>query len=144
MVERFNDSQQQFFVRAIAMPGNNLDVKLFLSVTGADPPDLVNPYSATSSLRSAPRADTTSTPTSTDSPTIHTPSVDPSPAMPTPLNIMEERAFNVLTPDFVVVYINRAKTGRKWGKFTSFTSLELMTINTDRSYTKQSSKNQHK
>ncbi|MCP4813841.1 MAG: hypothetical protein GY888_15145, partial [Planctomycetaceae bacterium] len=25
VVERFNASQQQFFVRAIAMPGNNLD-----------------------------------------------------------------------------------------------------------------------
>ncbi len=42
VVERFNNSQQQFFVRAIAMPGNNLDVKLFLAVTGADPPDLIN------------------------------------------------------------------------------------------------------
>ena len=42
VVQRFNASQQQFFVRAIAMPGNNLDVKLFLSVTGGDPPDLIN------------------------------------------------------------------------------------------------------
>ena len=42
VVERFNASQQQFFVRAIAMPGNNLDVKLFLAVTGSDPPDLIN------------------------------------------------------------------------------------------------------
>ena len=42
VVRRFNTSQQQYFVRAIAMPGNNLDVKLFLSVTGGDPPDLIN------------------------------------------------------------------------------------------------------
>ena len=27
---------------AVAMPGNNLQAKLFLSVTGGDPPDLVN------------------------------------------------------------------------------------------------------
>jgi len=42
VVDRFNRSQQQHFVRAIAMPGNNLDVKLFLAVTGGDPPDLIN------------------------------------------------------------------------------------------------------
>jgi len=40
--ERFNDSQQEFFVRPVAMPGNNLDLKFFLSVAGGDPPDLLN------------------------------------------------------------------------------------------------------
>jgi multiple sugar transport system substrate-binding protein len=39
---RFNASQQEFFVRPIAMPGNNLDLKFFLSVAGGDPPDLLN------------------------------------------------------------------------------------------------------
>jgi len=42
VVKRFNRSQEKYFVRAIAMPGNNLDVKLFLAITGGDPPDLVN------------------------------------------------------------------------------------------------------
>jgi multiple sugar transport system substrate-binding protein len=42
VVKRFNQSQDQYMVRAIAMPGNNLHAKLFLSVTGGDPPDLVN------------------------------------------------------------------------------------------------------
>ncbi len=42
IVDRFNASQQQHFVRAIAMPGNNLDLKFFLSVAGEDPPDVVN------------------------------------------------------------------------------------------------------
>ncbi len=42
VVRRFNDSQSEYFVRAIAMPGNNLQAKLFLSVAGGDPPDLVN------------------------------------------------------------------------------------------------------
>ena len=42
VVNRFNDSQEQYFVRAIAMPGNNLNAKLFLSITGGDPPDLIN------------------------------------------------------------------------------------------------------
>ena len=42
VVRRFNDSQEEFFVRAVAMPGNNLDVKLFLSVTGGNPPDVIN------------------------------------------------------------------------------------------------------
>ena len=42
VVKRFNQSQDRFFVRAVAMPGNNLQAKLFLSVTGGDPPDLVN------------------------------------------------------------------------------------------------------
>jgi multiple sugar transport system substrate-binding protein len=31
-----------YCVRALAMPGANLDVKLFLAVTGGDPPDVVN------------------------------------------------------------------------------------------------------
>ena len=42
VVKRFNDSQTEYFVRAIAMPGNNLQAKLFLAVAGGDPPDLVN------------------------------------------------------------------------------------------------------
>lgn len=42
VVARFNESQDRYRVRAVAMPGNNLDVKLFLSITGGDPPDLVN------------------------------------------------------------------------------------------------------
>ena len=42
VVERFNKSQDRFFVREVAMPGNNLQSKLFLSTTGGDPPDLVN------------------------------------------------------------------------------------------------------
>jgi multiple sugar transport system substrate-binding protein len=42
IVDRFNDSQQKYFVRAVAMPGNNLDMKMFLAVSGGDPPDLVN------------------------------------------------------------------------------------------------------
>ncbi len=39
---RFNASQQEFYVRPVAMPGNNLDLKFFLSVAGGDPPDLLN------------------------------------------------------------------------------------------------------
>ena len=42
VVARFNASQQRHYVRAIAMPGNNLDMKLFLAVTGGDPPDVIN------------------------------------------------------------------------------------------------------
>jgi len=42
VAHRFNESQQEFFVRPIAMPGNNLDLKFYLSVTGGDPPDLLN------------------------------------------------------------------------------------------------------
>lgn len=42
IVEKFNDSQTDFFVRPVAMPGNNLNAKLFLSVAGGDPPDIVN------------------------------------------------------------------------------------------------------
>jgi multiple sugar transport system substrate-binding protein len=42
IVERFNVSQDSFFVRPVAMPGNNLDLKFFLSVAGGSPPDVVN------------------------------------------------------------------------------------------------------
>ena len=42
IVERFNQSQFQYWVRAVAVPGNNLDAKLFLAVAGQNPPDLVN------------------------------------------------------------------------------------------------------
>ncbi|MBI2477673.1 MAG: extracellular solute-binding protein, partial [Planctomycetia bacterium] len=42
VVDRFNASQERHFVRAIAMPGNNLDMKLFMAVTGGDPPDVIN------------------------------------------------------------------------------------------------------
>lgn len=42
VVRRFNSAQDRFRVRAIAMPGNNLQAKLFLAVTGGDPPDIVN------------------------------------------------------------------------------------------------------
>ena len=42
VVKRFNESQTKYYVRAIAMPGNNLEAKLFLSIAGKDPPDLVN------------------------------------------------------------------------------------------------------
>ena len=42
VVRRFNASQRQYRVRAVAMPGNNLDLKFFLSVAGGDPPDLLN------------------------------------------------------------------------------------------------------
>ncbi len=42
VVDRFNQSQTDYFVRAIAMPGNNLQAKLFLSVAGGAPPDIVN------------------------------------------------------------------------------------------------------
>ena len=38
----FNDRQQRYRVRAVAMPGNNLQAKLFLAVAGGDPPDIVN------------------------------------------------------------------------------------------------------
>jgi len=42
IVRRFNDSQDQYTVRPIAMPGSNLDLKFFLSVAGGDPPDLLS------------------------------------------------------------------------------------------------------
>lgn len=42
VVARFNATQTRFHVRAVAMPGNNLDLKVFLAITGGDPPDLIN------------------------------------------------------------------------------------------------------
>lgn len=42
IVDRFNQSQDRYWVRSIAMPGSNLDLKFFLSVAGGDPPDLLN------------------------------------------------------------------------------------------------------
>ncbi len=42
IVRHFNESQSEYWVRAVAVPGNNLDAKLFLSVAGGNPPDLVN------------------------------------------------------------------------------------------------------
>ena len=42
IVGRFNASQNDYFVRAIAMPGSNLDLKLFLALAGGQPPDIVN------------------------------------------------------------------------------------------------------
>ncbi len=42
IVDRFNASQTEHYVRPVAMPGANLDLKFFLSVTGGDPPDLMN------------------------------------------------------------------------------------------------------
>ena len=42
IVQRFNASQDRYVVRAIALPGSNLDLKFFLSVAGGDPPDLLN------------------------------------------------------------------------------------------------------
>ena len=42
IVARFNASQDEHFVRAVAMPGSNLDLKFFLGVAGGDPPDLLN------------------------------------------------------------------------------------------------------
>ena len=42
VVRRFNESQSNYFVRAVSMPGNNFDMKLFLAITGGDPPDLIN------------------------------------------------------------------------------------------------------
>jgi multiple sugar transport system substrate-binding protein len=42
IVARFNASQQRHWVRAVAVSGNNLDLKFFLGVAGGDPPDLLN------------------------------------------------------------------------------------------------------
>ena len=42
VIRRFNQSQDLYYVRGVSMPGNNFDMKLFLSVTGGDPPDLIN------------------------------------------------------------------------------------------------------
>ena len=42
IIANFNASQSRHVARAIAMPGNNLDLKFFLSFAGGDPPDLLN------------------------------------------------------------------------------------------------------
>jgi len=42
VVARFNAAQTEYRVREIAMPGNNLRAKLFLSAAGGRPPDLIN------------------------------------------------------------------------------------------------------
>lgn len=42
VIRRFNASQSRYQVRGVAMPGSNLDLKFFLSVTGGSPPDLLN------------------------------------------------------------------------------------------------------
>jgi multiple sugar transport system substrate-binding protein len=42
IVQRFNERQNRHWVRPIAMPGSNLDLKLFLGVAGGEPPDVVN------------------------------------------------------------------------------------------------------
>ncbi|TWU26115.1 extracellular solute-binding protein [Bythopirellula polymerisocia] len=42
IVKGFNESQDHYEVRPIAMAGSNLDVKFLLSVAGGDPPDLLN------------------------------------------------------------------------------------------------------
>ncbi|MBX7166256.1 MAG: extracellular solute-binding protein [Pirellulales bacterium] len=42
IVARFNAAQPCYLVRAVAVPGNNLDLKFFLSVAGGDPPDVLN------------------------------------------------------------------------------------------------------
>ena len=49
IVDRFNAAQDEFFVRPIAMPGNNLDLKFFLSVPGA-----IRPTSSIRTTRSWP------------------------------------------------------------------------------------------
>ena len=41
IVKEFNTSQDRYWVRAIARPGSNLDLKFFLSLAGGDPPDLL-------------------------------------------------------------------------------------------------------
>lgn len=42
VIRRFNASQARYRVRGVAMPGANLDLKLFLSIAGGDPPDVMN------------------------------------------------------------------------------------------------------
>ena len=42
VIERFNAFQARYRVRGIAMPGNNLDLKVFLAITGGKPPDVIN------------------------------------------------------------------------------------------------------
>jgi len=42
IVQRFNESQNQFWVEEIAIPGQNLDMKFFMAIAGGDFPDLLN------------------------------------------------------------------------------------------------------
>ena len=42
VVRRFNASQERYRVRAVAMPGANLELKLFLAIAGGAPPDVMN------------------------------------------------------------------------------------------------------
>ncbi|WP_166827903.1 extracellular solute-binding protein [Thalassoroseus pseudoceratinae] len=42
IVRRFNDSQDLYWVDEIAVPGQNLDMKFFMSLQGGDAPDLLN------------------------------------------------------------------------------------------------------
>ncbi|MCA9259007.1 MAG: extracellular solute-binding protein, partial [Planctomycetales bacterium] len=42
IVAQFNRSQSAYHVRAVAMPGSNLDLKFFLAIAGGSPPDLLN------------------------------------------------------------------------------------------------------
>lgn len=42
VIRRFNASQDRYRVRGVAMPGANLDLKLFLAIAGGDPPDVMN------------------------------------------------------------------------------------------------------
>ncbi|WP_339910402.1 hypothetical protein, partial [Symmachiella dynata] len=39
VVQRFNDSQTEFWVEEIAVPGQNLDMKFFMALAGGDFPD---------------------------------------------------------------------------------------------------------
>ncbi|QDT47012.1 maltose ABC transporter periplasmic protein [Symmachiella dynata] len=42
VVQRFNDSQTEFWVEEIAVPGQNLDMKFFMALAGGDFPDVLN------------------------------------------------------------------------------------------------------
>ncbi len=42
VVRRFNDSQTEFWVEEIAVPGQNLDMKFFMALAGGDFPDVLN------------------------------------------------------------------------------------------------------
>ncbi|MEQ8848402.1 extracellular solute-binding protein [Botrimarina sp.] len=42
VIARFNASQSRYWVRGVAMPGANLDLKLFLAIAGGQPPDVMN------------------------------------------------------------------------------------------------------
>lgn len=42
IVERFNESQEQYWVEEVAVPGQNLDMKFFMALAGGDFPDVVN------------------------------------------------------------------------------------------------------